>query len=173
MLCPYYDAQHTKLVVLDVEFVSGCCVSRQVMSNTEQRYADDCYSAALICAEQPSLPQTGDERSVCGCYLTTATSLALEGMAGRSIAQLRRASPTTAPPTHGQIMPVSDNSDETNNAKRLAFMLAQLGSDLSELASGLDGGTLAYSTAVEGAKIQLGLVLAQLTPPPPRKRRMK
>jgi hypothetical protein len=45
----------------------------------------------------------------------------------------------------------------------LIFMLSQLRDDLAELIEGLEGKTLSYEVAVEGAKAQLSWVLKELS----------
>ena len=46
---------------------------------------------------------------------------------------------------------------------RLIFMLSQLGTILAELIEGLEGKSLSYEVAVEGAKAQLSWVLKELS----------
>jgi hypothetical protein len=45
----------------------------------------------------------------------------------------------------------------------LIFMLSQLRDDLAELVEGLEGKSLPYEVAVEGAKAQLSWVLKELS----------
>ena len=45
----------------------------------------------------------------------------------------------------------------------LIFMLSQLRDDLAELIEGLEGKSLSYEVAVEGAKAQLSWVLKELS----------
>ena len=45
----------------------------------------------------------------------------------------------------------------------LIFMLSQLRDDLAELIEGLEGKSLSYKAAVEGAKAQLSWVLKELS----------
>ena len=59
------------------------------------------------------------------------------------------------------------SKEQTIGAKQgndgLIFMLSQLRDDLAELIEGLEGKSLSYEVAVEGAKAQLSWVLKELS----------
>ena len=53
--------------------------------------------------------------------------------------------------------------ESQHSSDGLIFMLSQLRDDLAELIEGLEGKSLSYEVAVEGAKAQLSWVLKDLS----------
>ena len=62
-------------------------------------------------------------------------------------------------------MSANDNSNVGHESERLAFMLSQLSSDLTDLAASLEDGTLDHASAAQGARLQLEWALSQLSLP--------